>query len=46
MILTIEAAIKYLYAKYKQAQTLEYIRNPLAWALYETWKWVDSKSSK
>ena len=41
----IETAIKYLHKQYAKAQTMEYINNPLAWALYQTWRYVDKQSS-
>ena len=34
--------VNLLEANYERAQKLEYVRNPLAWALYQTWKEVDS----
>ena len=41
--MTLEKAVKLLEEKYEQAQKLEYVQNPLAWAFYQTWKEVDSK---
>lgn len=40
--MTLEKAVKLLEEKYKQAQKMEYVQKPLAWALYQTWKEVDS----
>ena len=39
--MTLEKAIKLLEAEYERAKKLEYIHNPLAWALYQVWKKVD-----
>lgn len=41
--MTIEHAIKYLYRQYEVAKTMEYIKKPLAWALYQTWRYVDKE---
>lgn len=40
--MTLEKVVKLLEAKYEQAQKIEYVQNPLAWALYQVWKEVDS----
>ena len=37
----IEAAIKKLRAEYERAKNLEFVRNPLAYALYQVWKLAD-----
>ena len=37
-----QTAIILLEANYEKAQNLEYVQRPLAWALYQTWKEVDS----
>lgn len=39
--MTLEQAIEKLKQEYEKAQKLEYIRNPLAYALYKIWKEVD-----
>ena len=39
----IENAIKYLYKQYEKAKAMEYIKKPLAWALYQTWRYVDKE---
>lgn len=39
----IETAIKYLYKQYEKAKVMEYIKKPLAWALYQTWRYVDKE---
>lgn len=41
----IEAAIKYLYKQYEKAKTMDYVKKPLAWALYQTWRYVDKEAS-
>ena len=38
----LQTAITLLEANYEKAQNLEYVQRPLAWALYHTWKEVDS----
>lgn len=40
--MTLEKAVKLLEEKYEQAQKVEYVQKPLAWALFQTWKEVDS----
>lgn len=42
----IESAIKYLYEQYEKAKGMDYIKKPLAWALYQTWRYVDEKERK
>lgn len=37
----LDNAIKYLQEQYDKALKIDYINNPLAWALYQTWKYVD-----
>lgn len=37
----LDNAIKYLQEQYDKALKIEYIKNPLAWALFQTWKYVD-----
>ncbi|WP_295094682.1 hypothetical protein [Ruminococcus sp.] len=41
MKIDIESAIKYLHEQYDKALKMDYIKNPLAWALYQTWRYVD-----
>ena len=41
MAVTLQKAIRMLDAEYERAKQLEYVRNPLAWALYRVWKAVD-----
>lgn len=40
--MTLEKAVKLLEEKYEQAQKMEYVQKPLAWALYQVWKEVNS----
>lgn len=40
--MTLEKAVKLLEAKYERAKKMEYVQNPLAWALYQVWKEADS----
>lgn len=40
--MTIARAIKLLQMEYERAKQLEYIHNPLAWALYQVWKMAES----
>lgn len=41
--MTIEKAVRELYKQYGIAKTLEYVRNPVAWALYKVWKMADEE---
>lgn len=41
--MTLEKAIKLLEEEYERAKMLEYIHNPLAWALYQVWKKADER---
>lgn len=40
----IETAIKKLRAEYERAKNLTFVRNPLAYALYQVWKLADKDS--
>lgn len=40
----LEKAISFLGKNYERAQNLEYVRNKLAWALYQTWKQFDKEN--
>ena len=40
--MTIEKAIKMVKDNYESAKKLDYIRNPLAFALYKVWKLADA----
>lgn len=37
----LDNAIKYLHKQYDKALKMDYIKNSLAWALYQTWRYVD-----
>ena len=39
--MTLERAIKILEKEYEKAKKLEWVRNPIAYALYKTWKQAD-----
>lgn len=39
----IDKAIELLQAEYERAKTLEYVRDPVAWALYQVWKKADER---
>lgn len=41
--MTLEKAIKLLETEYERAKKLEWVHNPLAWALYQVWKKVDER---
>lgn len=41
--MTIEDAISLIRAKYEENVTKKWIRNPVAYTLYEVWKIVDSE---
>ena len=41
--MTIEKAIRELGKQYGIAKTLDYVRNPVAWALYQVWKMADAE---
>ena len=39
--MTIERAIKLLIIEHERAKTLDFVKNPVAWALYKVWKIAD-----
>ena len=41
--MNLEKAIAMLKKEYEMALTLDYVRNPLAWALYRVWKKADER---
>lgn len=41
--MTLEKAKKLLEAEYEKAKKLEYVRNPLAYALHKVWKKADAE---
>lgn len=44
--LGIDRVVKMLEKEYAKAQTLEYVKNPMAFALYAVWKQVDKEEKK
>lgn len=40
--MTLEKAIEMLREEYERALKMEYVKKPLAWALFQVWKKVDS----
>lgn len=44
--MTLEKAIKMLKDEYEWAKTKSWIRNPLAYALYQVWKAADREQPK
>ena len=44
--MTIDQAIAHLCLEYGKALSADWVRRPLAWALYQTWKYVDAKEEK
>ena len=43
---SIDNVVKMIEAEYKKAQKLDYVKNPLAYALYAVWKKVDKEDKK
>lgn len=43
--MTLEKAKELLDEEYERARRLEYVHNPLAYALYQVWKKADEKRS-
>ena len=41
--MTLEKAIKLLEQEYERAKNLEFVRNPLAYALFRVWKKADGE---
>ena len=41
--MTLKKAINLLEEEYERAKKLEWVRNPLAWALYQVWKKADAE---
>ena len=39
--MTLEQAIELLRKEYERAKYIPYVKRPLAWALFQTWKKVD-----
>lgn len=44
--MTLEKAIKTLGTEYERAKRLKWIKNPVAYALYQVWKIADKEKSK
>ena len=44
--MTLQEVIKMLEDEYERARKLEYVIDPLAFALYVTWKKVDKRRKK
>lgn len=44
--MNLEKAIELLKAEYKRVQALEYVKNPLAYAIYQVWKKADGPKTK
>lgn len=42
-MITLKKAIKMLEAEYERAKKLEWVHNPLAYALYQVWKKADER---
>ena len=44
-MMTLEKTIKLIEVNYEVAKKLEWVHNPVAYALYQTWKMADKKWS-
>lgn len=44
--MTLKRAIKILEQQYDRAKTLEWVRNPLAYALHKVWRIADCEQPK
>ncbi len=44
--MTLEQAIKRLEAEYERAKNLDFVINPLAYALFQVWKEADQKRGR
>lgn len=44
--MTLDRAKKLLDKEYEKAKTLEYVHNPLAYALFNVWRKADRESRK
>ena len=40
--MTIQKAIKLIEIEYEKAKKLNWVRNPIAYAIYQVWKMVDN----
>ena len=43
---SLEKAIEMLKAEYERASKLEFVYDPLAWALYQVWKIADGRKRR
>lgn len=43
--MTFEQAIELLRKEYERAKNMEYVKKPLAWALFQVWKKADAERS-
>lgn len=41
--MSLEKAIKLLEKEYERAKKMEFVHNPLAYALYQVWKMADGR---
>lgn len=41
--MTLEQAIELLRKEYERAKNMEYVKKPLAWALFQVWKKADAE---
>lgn len=46
MVNEFDYAVKILKRNYDRALSLEYVKTPIAWALYKTWLFFDSRARK
>lgn len=44
--MTLEKTLKKVAEEYEKAKKLEYVRNPLAFALYRVWRLADSQKEQ
>lgn len=44
--MSLEKAIELLKKEYDKAKSLQFVKNPIAYALYQVWKTADCKSKK
>ena len=44
--MTLEKAVETLKIEYEKAESLEWVHNPLAYALYRVWKIVDKEKGE
>jgi hypothetical protein len=44
--MTLEQAIEMLKKEYERAKNMEYVKKPLAWALFQVWRKADNAKMK